>query len=68
MIGKTEKENKKGTSMMRGKMPLALFVLIMFLAAYSNIAASQEEGNNKVHLPMPISADSVRERVSLPRP
>jgi len=44
MVGKTEKKNKEGTSMRRRKTPLALFVLLMFLAACSNIAASQEEG------------------------
>ena len=44
MAGKTEKKNNEGTSMRGMKTPLALFVLLMFLAAYSNIAISQEEG------------------------
>ena len=44
MVGKTEKKNKEGTYMRRRKTPLALFVLLMFLAACSKIAASQEEG------------------------
>jgi hypothetical protein len=44
MTGKTEKKKKEGTPMKKRKASLSLFVLLMFLAAGSNIAASQEEG------------------------
>ncbi len=43
MVGKTEKKNKERTSMRKRKTPLVLFALLMFLAAYSNIAIAQEE-------------------------
>jgi hypothetical protein len=44
MARKTAKKNKEGAFMMRMKTALALFLLLMFLAAYSNMAIAQEEG------------------------